>query len=112
MAIVPSEMQTASRTTGREIGKATLLYTAVLVLLFHRLLIGEVLSPAANQSSYTPFWTPESQQLVRYRNDIQGDVWRQVDPWAYYQYDSARHGRFPLWNPHIFCGFGFHSNNM
>ncbi|MBI3466783.1 MAG: hypothetical protein HY000_27540, partial [Planctomycetes bacterium] len=85
-------------------------YLAIVAVLFHRLLLGEVLSPAANLWDDVPFFSEAREDLSPYYNGIQGDVWRTFEPWHIYQYRSVREGRFPLWNPHVFCGFPFHAN--
>jgi hypothetical protein len=87
-----------------------LAYLAIIAVLFHRLFLGEVLSPAANLWVEVPFRSQATQDLTPYFNGIQGDVWRACEPWHIYQYAAAQSGQFPLWNPHIFCGFPFHGN--
>jgi hypothetical protein len=101
-----SKHAAAKRTTAR----AAAGYLAIVAVLFHRLLFGEVLSPAANLWVEVPFRSQASEDLTAHFNGIQGDVWRACDPWHIYQYRSARAGRFPLWNPTIFCGFPLHAN--
>jgi hypothetical protein len=108
------EHATHSDSTGRWFMRPTAWaaagYLAVLVLLFHRLLLGEVLSPAANLYFEVPFRSVLSEDLTRHLNGVEGDVWRQFEPWHRYQYQAAQAGRFPLWNPHVFCGMPFHAN--
>lgn len=87
-------------------------YAALLALLFHRLFLGDYLSPAANMQSYAPFAGSRSQDWHRAVNDIQGDVWRQFQPFEKYQYLSAQQGRFPTWDPYITCGATFHGNGQ
>ncbi len=87
-------------------------YLVIVGVLFHRLLLGEVLSPAANLWVDAPFRSELREDFTPYLNGIQGDVWRAIEPWHIYQYRAAREGRFPLWNPHAFCGFPFHANGQ
>src|SRR5262245_1532397 len=91
---------------------AALGYAAIVAGLLHRLFLGEVLSPAANLWMDVPFRSVATHDLTQYFNGIQGDAWRACELWHIYQYNSARDGRFPLWNPHIFCGFPFHANSQ
>jgi hypothetical protein len=74
------------------------------------LFLGEVLSPAANLWVEVPFRGEATQDLTPYFNGIQGDVWRACEPWHIFQFTAAQSGEFPLWNPHIFCGFPFHGD--
>src|SRR5437870_3370637 len=90
--------------------RAALGYFAITALVFHRVLIGDVLSPAANLWVEPPFRSQVKENLTPYLNGIQGDVWREFEPWHAYQYRAARAARFPLWNPHIFAGFPSHAN--
>lgn len=85
-------------------------YLAILLALFHRLWLGEVLSPAVNLWVEVPFRGELPLDLSQYLNGVQGDVWRAFEPWHDYQHRAAADGRFPLWNPHSFCGFPFHAN--
>ncbi len=87
-------------------------YLAIVTALFHRLLLGDVLSPSANLWGVVPFSSELRKDLTPYLNGIEGDVWQQFEPWHYYQYRAAREGRFPLWNPHNFCGFPLHANGQ
>ncbi len=87
-------------------------YLAIIAVLFPRLLLGEVLSPAANLWAEVPFRSELREDFTPYLNGVQGDVWREFEPWHTYQYRSARAGRFPLWNPHVFCGFPMHANGQ
>ena len=89
---------------------ATVGYFALIAALFHRLLLGEVLSPAANLWAEVPFRSELPEDFTPYLNGVQGDVFREFEPWHTYQYRAAREVRFPLWNPHIFCGFPLHAN--
>ena len=45
-------------------------------MLFHRLFLGEVLSPAANLWLKAPFQSQLSEDISPYLNGIQGDAWR------------------------------------
>jgi hypothetical protein len=87
-------------------------YLAVVVVIFHRLLLGEVLSPAANLWAEVPFRSELPEDYTAYLNGVQGDVWREFESWHDYQYRAAREARFPLWSPHIFCGFPVHANGQ
>ena len=113
-AAPPSEAGAMTSTSG--IGRPTLYaalgYLAIVVVLFHRLLLGEVLSPAANLWAEVPFRGELREDFTPHLNGVQGDVWRYFESSHEYQYRAAREGRFPLWNPHIFCGFPYHANGQ
>ncbi len=87
-------------------------YLAIVAVLFHRLVLGEVLSPAANLWDQVPFRSVLAEDVTPYLNGIQGDVWREFEPWHRAQYRAACAGRFPLWGPHIFGGFPVHANGQ
>lgn len=93
-------------------GWCMLIYLVLLLLLFHRLFVGEVLRPGAVLNKSAPFVNQQATDVRPYINAIQYDVWRMMACYQQYQYDSAQEGRFPTWNPHIFTGFAFHANGQ
>lgn len=92
--------------------KAALGYAAVLIVLFHRLFLGESLHPGANINSDPPFFSERTIDHVPYCNNVQGDIWRQHAAWEKAQYQAAQQGRFPFWNPYVYCGFPLHANGQ
>ena len=90
-----------------------LLYAAVLLVLFHRLLLGEVLYPGADARQVSPFYDPARVAWVNvHRNNITGDLWRQMGPWQLYQHRALASGRLPQWNPHEYGGIDFWANGQ
>jgi hypothetical protein len=87
-------------------------YAVLVAVLFHRLLLGEVLDAGADVYDQPPFFSVAPDGYKVFTNGIQGDAWRQHGAWQRMQYDAAREGRFPLWNPYEYMGMPFHGNGQ
>ena len=87
-------------------------YAALVLVLFHRLFLGEVLDAGVDIYDQPPFFSVAPDGYKVYTNTIQGDAWRQHGAWQQYQYETAREGRFPLWNPYEYMGMPFHGNGQ
>lgn len=103
----PARMQHAG---WRPVAVALSLYAVLLIALFHRLLVGDVLHPGAAMNEALPYWPNSRFDITPYVSDIHGDVWQHTIPFQRAQYEAGQAGRFPTWNPYIFCGFPFHAN--
>lgn len=87
-------------------------YLALLAVMFWPLATGGVLSAGAATAVQPPFVSPASVAAVPYVFTLEGDFVEQFAPFQQYQYDAARAGRFPTWNPHINLGQPFHGNGQ
>src|SRR5258708_6605321 len=87
-------------------------YAFLSLALFHRLFFGEILSAGTSIFEQVPFASEAPPGFEVYCNSIEGDAWRQHGAWQRYQYEAARAGRFPLWNPHEYLGMAFHGNGQ
>ena len=87
-------------------------YAVLVAVLFHRLLLGEVLDAGADIYDQPPFFSVAPDSYKVYTNGIQGDAWRQHGAWQRMQFDAAREVRFPLWNPYEYMGMPFHGNGQ
>jgi hypothetical protein len=96
----------------RDLVYSLIAYAVLVLLLFHRLFLGEVLDAGTDVFEQPPFFSVAPADYKVYTNTIQGDAWRQHGAWQQYQYEAAREGRFPLWNPHEYMGMPFHGNGQ
>ena len=85
-------------------------YALILVVLFYRLFLGEMLRPGATINDWIPFQSVYNEDWGALVSDVHHDVWRQFALYDRYQYQAARAGRFPTWNPHVYCGTPLHGN--
>ena len=77
-------------------------------LLGRALLPGKVLS-AADILLLFPPWSSLAHG-ARPANPMLGDSTWLFQPWLIYAAEALSHGRFPLWNPHVFAGSPFFAN--
>jgi hypothetical protein len=69
---------------------------------------GKVLSAADNLFLIHPWRSLEPSFVPS--NKLLNDATYLFDPWLMYTAQELAHGRFPLWNPHIFAGAPFFAN--
>jgi hypothetical protein len=96
----------------RDLIYSLLAYAMLVLVLFHRLFLGEVLDAGVDIYDQPPFFSVAPEGYKVYTNTIQGDAWRQHGAWQQFQFEAAREGRFPLWNPHEYMGMPFHGNGQ
>jgi hypothetical protein len=87
-------------------------YAVLVLALFHRLFLGEVLDAGADIHAQPPFLSVAPDDFKVYTNTIQGDAWRQHGAWQQFQYEAAKEGRFPQWNSFEYMGMPFHGNGQ
>jgi hypothetical protein len=84
---------------------ATLIFAAVLVVVFYRaILFGEVLAPLDMLTKELPWRTalPADSHLD---NPATADVMAIFHPWKHFVHSELKAGRFPLWCTHVCCGY-------
>lgn len=91
---------------------AGIAFAGLLVLIFHRLFLGEVLSPGAVIGMVPPFAPQLSLERAPYVNLVLDDVAKQFIWFERAQYQAALEGRFPEWNPSIWCGHALHADGQ
>src|SRR5215204_4890187 len=96
----------------RDLIYSLLAYAVLVLVLFHRLLLGEFLDAGVDIYDQPPFFSVAPEGYKVYTNTIQGDAWRQHGAWQQFQFEAARDGRFPLWNPYEYMGMPFHGNGQ
>src|SRR2546421_4512496 len=85
-------------------------FALILLILFHRLLSGSILHPGAIVNYGPPFNAGGDPKHQQYLNLIQTDVWQQFTIFEREQYQAARRGEFPTWNPNIYGGMPLHAD--
>lgn len=88
-------------------------YAAILLILFHGLLDGNILSAGAHLDVLQPFNAlPQlaSDKVVPHINWISSDPWLMFEQWQEAQYGAIREGGLPTWNPDIYAGAPLHAN--
>lgn len=87
-------------------------FVALTLILFWRILIGEVPLPAGMAFFFPPWAGHRPAHLSSVQNTLLGDVTYQMYPWHAFVWERLRAFQLPLWNPYNGAGMPLLANGV